>query len=66
MDIKVCIICCKEDVVGREGLEICGRLICHACEERIVSSAVYDKSYGELIDRLKKLWEGLSVEALPR
>lgn len=58
----VCIICGKENSAGREGLEICGRLICHGCEERIVSSAVYDKNYAELIDRLKKLWEGLPVE----
>lgn len=63
MEPKVCIICCRENAEGREGLEICGKLICHACEERIVSSAVYDKTYAELIDKLKKLWEGVPVEA---
>ncbi|KAF0195591.1 MAG: hypothetical protein FD169_1269 [Bacillota bacterium] len=63
MDTKVCIICCKENAEGRKGLEICRRLICHACEEKIVSSAVYDKNYAELIDRLKKLWEDIPVEA---
>lgn len=61
METRVCIICSRQN--DKDGLEICGRLICHACEERIVSSAVYDKNYTEIVDRLKKLWEGLPVEA---
>lgn len=54
--VKTCMIC--EASIGEqdEHLDIWGQAICRACEQRIVSAAVCDEDYEQLINKLRRLW----------
>ncbi len=49
-----CVICGQADC---EGISVCGHVICHQCEQSIVSIDVADPDYPQLVSKLKQLWQ---------
>lgn len=48
-----CIVC---NEVRSEGLRICGKFVCVACEREIVSTDVTDPRYAHFIECMKEIW----------
>jgi recombinational DNA repair protein (RecF pathway) len=55
--LPVCMICEQTPPTGiAGGMLVSGRFLCSRCEREIVRVQVGDSRYGQLKDKLKKLW----------
>lgn len=55
--LPVCMICEQTPTTGiAGGMLVSGRFLCACCEREIVRVQVGDSRYGQLKEKLKKLW----------
>lgn len=55
---QYCVICGRPQ---DSGIVVCGHVICHQCEQKIVSADVDDPTYQEIVSKLRRLWQEVGV-----